>query len=370
MSRVAPSRKTSTDPGADPQRLALDISKRVLAWFDRHGRKDLPWQRDITPYRVWVSEIMLQQTQVATVIPYFDRFLQRFPDVRALAAASEDEVLHLWTGLGYYSRARNLHKAAQLVCRDFDGEFPADAAQLEQLPGIGRSTAGAIASIAGQQRAPILDGNVKRVLARYHAVPGYPGESATLNALWQYAEAHTPKKRLPDYTQAMMDLGATLCTRSRPACALCPLTDDCLARRQGNPNEYPGKKPKKVLPVKATRMLIIEQGREVLLQKRPPTGVWGGLWVFPQIDADTDPIAHCAEQLHLKVELTERWAPWRHTFSHYHLDIEPLRLKLIKATPRIAETSQQLWYDRERPAAVGLAAPVTLLLEKLSGETA
>lgn len=353
---------------ADAQRLTLEIGRRVLAWFDRHGRTDLPWQRDISPYRVWVSEIMLQQTQVATVIPYFERFLQRFPDVRALADASEDEVLHLWTGLGYYSRARNLHKAAQQVCRDFGGEFPHTVDELTALPGIGRSTAGAIASIAGHQRAAILDGNVKRVLARFHAVPGYPGDSATLNTLWQYAEAHTPHARLPDYTQAMMDLGATLCTRTRPACALCPLTDDCLARAQGNPTDYPGKKPKKILPVKATRMLIIERGGEVLLQKRPPSGIWAGLWIFPQIEADADPIAHCADQLQLRVELTERWASWRHTFSHYHLDIEPLRLRLLAATDSVTEPSQQLWYDRAQPAAVGLAAPVALLLQKLSGE--
>ncbi len=370
MSRTRPIAAPITDAGANPPRLALDISARVLAWFDRHGRKQLPWQHDITPYRVWVSEIMLQQTQVATVIPYYDRFLQRFPSVRALAEAAEDEVLHLWTGLGYYSRARNLHKAAQQVCRDFDGEFPSDAEQLEQLPGIGRSTAGAIASIAGQQRAPILDGNVKRVLARFHAVPGYPGDSATLNTLWQYAEAHTPHSRLPDYTQAMMDLGATLCTRSRPACGICPLTDDCLARIQGNPSDYPGKKPKKVLPVRATRMLIIERDGEVLLQKRPPTGVWAGLWIFPQIEPDADPIAHCAEQLRMQVELTERWTPWRHTFSHYHLDIEPLRLRLLRPAEGIAEASQCLWYDRAQPAAVGLAAPVAMLLQRLSGDNA
>ena len=365
MSRANPSRRPDSRSDADPQRLQLDISARLLTWFDRHGRKELPWQRDITPYRVWVSEIMLQQTQVATVIPYYDRFLQRFPDVRALAAASEDEVLHLWTGLGYYSRARNLHKAAQQVCRDFDGDFPSRAEQLEQLPGIGRSTAGAIASIAGQQRAPILDGNVKRVLARFHAVPGYPGETATLNTLWDYAETHTPQTRLPDYTQAVMDLGATLCTRARPACGICPLSDDCLARAQGNPSDYPGKKPKKTLPVKSTRMLIIERDGDVLLHKRPPTGIWAGLWIFPQIESDADPIAHCAEQLQMQVELTERWAPWRHTFSHYHLDIEPLRLKLIAAADRVTESSQQLWYDRARPAAVGLAAPVAMLLQRL-----
>jgi A/G-specific adenine glycosylase len=358
----------TAQPQADPQRLRIDIATRLLHWFDRHGRKDLPWQRDITPYRVWVSEIMLQQTQVATVIPYYERFLQRFPDVATLAAASEDEVLHLWTGLGYYSRARNLHRAAQRICREFGGRFPVEVAQLEQLPGIGRSTAGAIAAIAGGQRAAILDGNVKRVLARFHAVPGYPGESATAAALWHYAEAHTPQQHLPAYTQAMMDLGATLCTRSRPACGICPLADDCRGRAQGNPTDYPGRKPRKALPVRSTRMLIIERGREVLLQKQPPTGIWAGLWTFPQIEVDADPIAHCVNQLGVQVEISERWASWRHTFSHYHLDIEPLRLRLIGADNRIDEPSRQLWYDRAQPPAVGLAAPVALLLDKLSGE--
>jgi A/G-specific adenine glycosylase len=348
-----------------PQRLALDIAAPVLAWFDRHGRRDLPWQRDITPYRVWVSEIMLQQTQVTTVIPYYERFLQRFPDVGALAAASEDEVLHLWTGLGYYSRARNLRRTAQLVCSEHGGEFPADAGRLATLPGIGRSTAGAIAAIACGQRAAILDGNVKRVLARFHAVPGYPGESATLNTLWQYAEAHTPATRTADYTQAMMDLGATLCTRSRPACPLCPLVESCEAHREGAAADYPGKKPKKAMPVKAVQMLILEHGDEVLLEKRPPTGVWAGLWVFPQIEAGMNALDYCRDQLQIEAELIERWQGYRHTFSHYHLDIEPLRLRLTTGDRSLREPERQLWYHRRHPAAVGLAAPVTQLLARL-----
>jgi A/G-specific adenine glycosylase len=348
-----------------PQRLGLDISGAVLAWFDRFGRKELPWQRDITPYRVWISEIMLQQTQVATVIPYYERFLQRFPDVQSLAEASEDEVLHLWTGLGYYSRARNLLRAARLVCREHGGEFPRSVALLAALPGIGRSTAGAIAAIACGQHAAILDGNVKRVLARFHAVPGHPGEAATLNTLWAYAEAHTPARRTADYTQAMMDLGATLCTRSKPACAICPLHDDCAARIEGAPTAYPGRKPKKVMPVKAVQMLLLEQGDEILLEKRPPTGVWAGLWTFPQIDSGADALAHCQDQLQLKVELVERWQPWRHTFSHYHLDIEPLRLRIAGAAARLLEPGRQLWYNRRKPAAIGLAAPVTQLLARL-----
>src|SRR5690606_6541720 len=210
-----------------------DFAQRVLVWFDQHGRKHLPWQQGITPYRVWLSEIMLQQTQVATVIPYFERFIARFPDVQSLAAAPIDDVLHLWTGLGYYARARNLHRCAQTIVRDYGGEFPASVAALSELPGIGRSTAGALASIAHQQRAAILDGNVKRVLARHHAIDGWPGTTQTLSQLWQFAEQHTPDKRSDHYTQAMMDLGATVCTRSKPACDHCPVADSCIAYAQG-----------------------------------------------------------------------------------------------------------------------------------------
>jgi A/G-specific adenine glycosylase len=347
-------------------RARLDISRPLLAWFDRHGRKDLPWQHDTTPYRVWVSEIMLQQTQVRTVIPYYQRFMATFPDVRTLAAASEDAVLHLWTGLGYYSRARNLLRTAQQICGEFDGEFPATVEQLSALPGIGRSTAGAILAIARGQRTAILDGNVKRVLARLHAVTGWPGESAVLKTLWEYAESHTPKRRLADYTQAIMDLGATLCTRSKPACALCPLQGDCLAFAQGNSRDYPGSKPAKKLPVKATQMLLISGADgEVLLEKRPPTGIWASLWIFPQLEPGADPVAHCRDQLRLKVKLLERWQPYRHTFSHYHLDIEPVRLQLRGADDAIMEAGRLLWYNLRRPAAVGLAAPVQKLLGKL-----
>jgi len=348
------------------ERRSLDISPRILEWFDRHGRKNLPWQRDISPYRVWVSEIMLQQTQVRTVIPYFERFMQALPTVQSLAAASEDEVLHLWTGLGYYSRARNLQRTAQLICAEHGGEFPDSVEQLSELPGIGRSTAGAIIAIAHRKRAAILDGNVKRVLARLHAVAGWPGESAVLKTLWDYAEAHTPRQRVADYTQAVMDLGATLCTRSKPACALCPLTDDCLARQQGDWQAYPGKKPAKTLPVKATQMLIINTpDGEILLEKRPPTGIWAGLWIFPQIDPDADPVAFCRDQLHLDTALLERWQGYRHTFSHYHLDIAPVRLQLNRAPNRAMEAGRHLWYDLRQPAAIGLAAPVKKLLNKL-----
>jgi len=354
-------------PDAAKARKDNAFSRRVLAWFDDHGRKDLPWQKDITPYRVWVSEIMLQQTQVRTVIPYFERFMQRYPTVTALAKASEDDVLHQWTGLGYYSRARNLLRTAQIVCAEYGSEFPDDVERLSALPGIGRSTAGAIIAIAHKKPATILDGNVKRVLARYHAVSGFPGESAVLKTLWEHADAHTPAQRVADYTQAMMDLGATLCTRTKPACDICPLTADCAARAHGKPQIYPGKKPKKALPVQSTRMLLIRNARgEILLEKRPPTGVWASLWIFPQATVDKDPIAFCRDTLGLRdIKLIEHWQPWRHTFSHYHLDITPSVLRIKKAPTAISESGRHLWYDPARPASVGLAAPVRKLLDQL-----
>ncbi|MGB1141418.1 MAG: A/G-specific adenine glycosylase, partial [Halioglobus sp.] len=261
-----------------------EFADRVLAWFDTHGRHDLPWQYDTTAYRVWVSEIMLQQTQVKTVIPYFERFMAAFPDVDALAGAPEDEVLHLWTGLGYYARARNLHRAAKQVAFELGGTFPDSIEGLQALPGVGRSTAGAIASIALAQRASILDGNVKRVLARLHRVAGWPGQSAVHNQLWDIAEHYTPTARCADYTQAMMDLGATLCTRSKPACALCPMANDCEANAAGDQTDYPGKKPKKALPVRATHFLVLRnRDGDIWLEKRPAEGIWGGLWCFPEV---------------------------------------------------------------------------------------
>jgi A/G-specific adenine glycosylase len=297
-----------------------DFASRVLAWFDQHGRKDLPWQEHINPYRVWVSEIMLQQTQVKTVIPYFERFNAAFPDVHALAAAGEDEVLHLWTGLGYYARARNLHRAAKCVAEHHGGTFPSSVEELSQLPGIGRSTAGAIASIAYRQRAAILDGNVKRVLARYQAVEGWPGSSSVQRRLWDLAEAYTPGDRVADYAQAMMDLGATLCTRARPECERCPLVTDCVAFAHGTQADYPGRKPKKALPVRATTFLMVQSGSgEIWLEKRPGQGIWGGLWCFPEIDRAEAGKNWCIDQWGIEPSAVQTWAPFRHTFSHYHL---------------------------------------------------
>ena len=342
------------------------FSNRVLEWFDRAGRKDLPWQQDINPYRVWVSEIMLQQTQVATVIPYFERFIEQLPNVAALAAADEDQVLHLWTGLGYYSRARNLHRSAKTLRQDFNGELPATVEQLCTLPGIGRSTAGAIVSIAFQRPAAILDGNVKRVLARYGAVPGWPGKSDVLKALWLLAETHSPKNRVADYSQAMMDLGATLCTRSKPDCQTCPLSTDCQANAQGQQRDYPGKKPKKVLPVKITQLLMIQNpAGELWLEKRPASGIWSSLWIFPQLAIDEDPALFCLDHLGQTPSSLEQWPSYRHSFSHYHLDITPVLIKLARQPTVVMAPQRQLWYNIEQPPAIGLAAPIKKLMARL-----
>lgn len=344
--------------------MAKTFADKILTWFDRHGRHHLPWQEGITPYRVWISEIMLQQTQVATVIPYFQRFMASFPDVETLAAAPLDEVLHHWSGLGYYTRAKNLHRAAQQVVNDFGGQFPADVETLSSLPGIGRSTAGAIIAIAHKKRAVILDGNVKRVLARHEAIEGWPGKTAVQEQLWDVAEAYTPAKRTNAYTQAMMDLGATLCTRSKPRCGDCPVQSTCQAHRQGRETAYPGKKPKKELPVKSTRMLVISHGEELLLQQRPLTGIWPGLWGFVEIPLAAD-IDQACRQLGLARFQRADLGGFRHTFSHYHLEISIEHIRVAKKPAAVMEDRQSLWYNTQQPAAVGLAAPVTRIIDRL-----
>ncbi|MEH6387171.1 MULTISPECIES: A/G-specific adenine glycosylase [Pseudomonas] len=338
------------------------FSQAVLEWYDRHGRKDLPWQQDMTPYRVWVSEIMLQQTQVATVIPYYQRFMEELSSVQALAAAPADEVLHLWTGLGYYSRARNLHKAAQAVVEHFDGVFPTSVEGLTQLPGIGPSTAGAIASLSMGLRAPILDGNVKRVLARYHAVEGWPGERTVHDRLWEMAERYTPTERVDHYTQAMMDLGATLCTRSKPSCLVCPLQTGCEARQLGQPTRYPNPRPKKVLPVRQCVMpMLVNPDGDVWLERRPDSGLWGGLWSPPQLD-DLVGLEQLVERLGWQSAAPQALEPLRHTFSHFHLDIQPL---VVRVEPGHAVTEPgQVWYNLRQPSRLGLAAPVKKLLKR------
>jgi A/G-specific adenine glycosylase len=342
------------------------FQQRLLAWFDEHGRHDLPWQRDRTPYRVWVSEIMLQQTQVATVIPYFERFMARFPDVQTLAAAEQDEVLHLWTGLGYYARGRNLHSAARAVVDEHGGEFPLALEALSALPGIGRSTAGAIIAQSSGRRAVILDGNVKRSLSRLHAVEGWPGRPAVARRLWALAEHYTPHERLVDYTQAMMDLGATLCRRGTPECVRCPFRDVCVAHARGEERRFPEPKPKKALPTRATRMLLLRDARgRVLLEQRPASGLWGGLWSLPQFDDHTG-LQDWLDSHAPGSELSPAWTPFTHVFSHFRLEITPQPAH-IERLDGVGESRR--WYDPENPDAIGLAAPVKSLLASLSAFT-
>ncbi|WP_295881152.1 A/G-specific adenine glycosylase [uncultured Thiohalocapsa sp.] len=345
-----------------------DFAAALLAWFDLHGRKDLPWQRPATPYRVWVSEIMLQQTQVAVVIPYFERFMARFPDLAALAQADLDAVLHLWSGLGYYARARNLHKAARLVLDDHGGELPRDMTALTALPGIGRSTAGAIRSLAHGEREPILDGNCKRVLARCFAVPGWPGRSDVLAALWQLAEQLTPHMRVAAYNQAMMDLGATLCTRAQPACGRCPLAAHCIALHRGAQRDFPAPKPRRRNPVRRTQLLLAmaPDGR-LLLERRPPAGVWGGLWVPPALAALDRPLPEaaadwCRERLGADLARLEMLPPRRHSFTHFHLDIDAALLHLSATPVRLGDEPTAAWVDPGEPGDLGLPAPIARLL--------
>jgi A/G-specific adenine glycosylase len=308
---------------------------------------------------------MLQQTQVAVVAPYFERFMARLPTVADLAAAAEDEVLHLWSGLGYYARARNLHRAARVVVEEHGGEFPRNIEQVQALPGVGRSTAGAILSLACGQRHPILDGNVKRVLARCFAVPGWPGRTSVAARLWQIAEDCTPAERVGAYTQAMMDLGATLCTRAGPSCGRCPLADRCRALAEGEPTRYPQPKPRRTLPVRSARMLVVRNpAGEILLERRPPTGVWGGLWGLPECAPATEPDDWCRERLGAAAQRVEKLPARRHTLSHFHLDITPLHIRLRVEPRAVADDERLRWYDPQRPAPVGLAAPVARILRE------
>ncbi len=341
--------------------------QQVLRWYDRHGRRDLPWKRRPTPYRVWVSEIMLQQTQVATVIPYYERFMARFPDVRALADAPLDDVLALWSGLGYYARARNLHAAARAIRDGHRGRFPKNVETLAALPGIGRSTAAAILALSGGERHAILDGNVKRVLARLHAVEGWPGAPAVERELWALAERYTPYRRVADYTQAMMDIGALLCTRRRPGCARCPIRGGCLAYRTGRQGELPAARPRRERPVRRTRMVMLVDGEgRVLLERRPPSGVWGGLLSFPECAEDEAIEAWAERRLGLSVERVEAWPVLRHSFSHFHLDITPVHARVRGVGLRAMERDRLVWYKAGARNRHGLAAPVSRLLQTLA----
>jgi A/G-specific adenine glycosylase len=346
-----------------------DFSEKILAWFAKHGRHDLPWQIQPTLYSVWVSEIMLQQTQVKTVIPYYQRFMARFPEIVDLAHAPIDEVLHLWTGLGYYARARNLHRTAQIVRDDCHGEMPDDLNQLIALPGIGRSTACAMLSLALDQAHSILDGNVKRVLARYFAVAGWPGNKQIEQILWRHADNLMPSQHARDHTQAMMDMGATLCTLSRPLCHSCPVKQGCLAYARNEQALYPHKKPKKTLPVKHTVMLIPMWQQQVLLYQRPPQGIWGGLWGFYEVESE-DMIADKLIELAITSDYClQSLSPLVHTFSHFKLQITPVVIRLTQSPawsvtePNSAKA--QRWYNIDEPDKLGLAAPTTKLIRAI-----
>jgi A/G-specific adenine glycosylase len=343
---------------------AFDFATALLDWFDQYGRKDLPWQQSPTPYHVWLSEIMLQQTQVSTVIDYYLRFIARFPDIHALANAPQDDVLALWSGLGYYARARNLHKTAQLVVEHHGGAMPANLEQLTALPGIGRSTAGAILTLGYHQRFPILDGNVKRVLARFYAVDGWPGKKQVENQLWDYAEMLLPQHRIANYIQAQMDLGATLCTRSKPACQRCPLQSGCQAYALNRATDFPAKKPSKATPTRETYWLVLQNDQgQVLLEQRPQTGIWGGLWSFPEL-ADTNELdIYCQQQWQLRLNSQSKLSPIQHVFSHFKLDIQPLLLRC--ESTGVADKDHGNWYKIEDTFTLGLPAPVKSFLQTL-----
>lgn len=359
----------SVNERADNERTDA-FAPRLLRWFDVSGRHDLPWQHPRTPYRVWLSEIMLQQTQVKTAAPYFERFVAALPSLPALAAAPQDQVLALWSGLGYYARARNLHATAKRCVELHGGDLPRDLDALTALPGIGRSTAAAILSQAWGDRHAILDGNVKRVLSRYHGVTGYPGLPAVEKQLWVLAEhsvssPQLPAARMADYTQAQMDLGATLCTRADPACVLCPLQDDCVARREGRVAELPTPKPGKVAPQRYAQVLwLIDAQDRVLLQRRPPAGIWASLWTLPQAD-DAQLAQHWFDG-HVRGDFAraEALAPIAHAFSHYKLELQPLRWRGIALRDAVGDNEDLRWVARAELSALGIPAPIRKLLER------
>ncbi len=355
---------------ADAAALPPDFAARLLAWYDRHGRHDLPWQHPRTSYRVWIAEVMLQQTQVATVLPYYARFMAAFPDLAALAGADLDAVLAHWSGLGYYSRARNLHAAARRCMVEHAGELPRDVDALSSLPGIGRSTAAAILAQAHDQQLAILDGNVRRVLARMLAIDDWPGAPAVERRLWQVAEAALPQARLADYTQAIMDFGATLCRRARPDCAACPLREDCRAFAEARVAELPKPRPRRALPRRRCVLLaLVDADGRLLLQRRPPSGIWGGLWCLPQFDDDDDARAFAAHQA-CDIRAISAPAPSiDHAFTHFQLRIDSLRLRAGEPRGAIADADDLRWTSRAELATLGLPAPVRRLLSQLIEET-
>jgi A/G-specific adenine glycosylase len=363
---MSPTSHPSPSPSASASAEDNAFAAAVLDWYDRHGRKDLPWQIDPNPYRIWVSEIMLQQTQVAVVAPYFERFVARFPSLMDLADAPEDEVLALWSGLGYYARARNLHRAARTIRDLHGGRFPERFEDTSALPGIGRSTAGAIHSLALGQRHPLLDGNVKRVLARCFGVSGWPGQASVLAELWRLAEQMTPAERVGHYNQAMMDLGATLCTRSKPACTICPLAQRCIARAQGRQRELPQSRPKRQPPERRTLMILARSPRgEVLLERRPPSGIWGGLWSLPETEPDRDPTDWCLSRFGHAPTRVEIHPPRRHAFTHFALSIGLAEIQ-IDPPPSVADSNAERWLSPNEIVELGLPAPVRAIIGELT----
>ena len=350
---------------AKPQNsTASDFSSRLIAWQKIHGRHDLPWQNTQDPYAIWVSEIMLQQTQVAAVIAYYARFMARFPNIATLAQASQEEVLQHWSGLGYYSRARNLHNAAQTIMDEFDGQFPEDFEKIQTLSGIGRSTAAAIASFAFQQNQTILDGNVKRVLARHFLIEGWTGSPKIEKALWALAETLVPSQEMIAYTQGLMDLGATICTRSKPKCELCPLNVHCMALAKNQTKALPTPKPRKAIPQKQTTMLLLLNGNEVMLEKRPPNGIWGGLWSLPEISMQEIPSEVAMQRFGLEVESDEPLPSILHTFTHFKLEILPQPLQVIHRSLQ-AIRPNTIWLNVEDAIGAALPTPVRNILLNL-----
>jgi A/G-specific adenine glycosylase len=345
-----------------------DFATAVLQWFQQHGRKSLPWQNPQTAYRVWLSEIMLQQTQVATVIPYFEKFTQRFPDITALANASSDEVLAHWAGLGYYSRARNLHRAAKIMVQDFKGNVPNDLAELESLPGIGRSTAGAILAQAFKKYGVILDGNVKRVLCRFHAVEGHASQAHVSKKLWQFAENHTPTQQVAEYTQAIMDMGSLICTRSKPKCDICPLQLNCQAYQTQQVNNFPVKKIRKQLPEKERffALVVSADSQRLLLTRQYFANIWKGLWNLPN-GTELDVLL---SELQLKFAMQSEpqfLDGFRHTFSHFHLTLKPVVIFIPSIPLQIADSDNFCWVDAASLSDFGMPAPIKKLVMRQMG---
>lgn len=337
------------------------FSSRLIAWQRTHGRHDLPWQ-SANAYHVWLSEIMLQQTQVATVIPYYQRFVEAFPTIAALASASEEQVLAHWSGLGYYARGRNLHRAAQIIVEKHHGEFPREFEQILELPGIGRSTAAAICALAYHERRAILDGNVKRVLARYCGISGSPSVKSVEAHLWQQAEVLLPQRDIAGYIQAQMDLGATLCTRSKPKCDECPVRSDCVALQSGRVSELPTPRPRKAVPEKNTTFLLLMHGNDILLEKRPGSGIWGGLWCPPQLDNGQDVVEDYVQRSGVKVSKRVELAEFTHTFTHFKLHITPVLLRLAHK-PHQVQQAGSVWLDVEEALQAAIPTPVRAMLK-------